>query len=128
VHWENIDPGNAGSKYAWGENAGWLNFKPVTGQGVTVGDSGLTGYIWGENIGGISLSCLTAGTCASTIYGVTNDGNGNLSGHAWGENVGWVNFAPAGGGVTINACGEFGYAYGEGIGWVSFRPGRNPVR
>lgn len=119
---DNIDPDNNGSKYVWGENIGWLNFKPSQGPGVTVTDSNATGYIWGENIGWISLSCLDAGTCAAEIYGVMNDGNGNLSGYAWGENAGWINFAPTGGGVTINACGELnGYAWGENIGWISFR-------
>lgn len=127
---ENIDPGNSGSKYAWGENIGWLNFKPSQGPGVMVTSSSMSGYIWGENIGWVNLSCLNAGTCETVIYGMQNDGIGNLSGYAWGENVGWINFAPAGGGVTINACGEFnGYAWGENIGWISFRSnGANPFR
>jgi hypothetical protein len=127
---ENIDPGNYGSKYVWGENVGWLNLKPSQGPGVTVTSSSMSGYIWGENIGWINLSCLNEGSCTTVIYGVMNDGNGNLSGYAWGENVGWINFAPTGGGVTINACGEFsGYAWGENIGWISFRSGgANPFK
>ncbi len=121
----NIDPADDGSRYSYGENAGWLNFKPSSGPGVTVADAFLTGYVWAENIGWISLSCLNTANCNIMNYGVTNDGNGNLSGYAWSENAGWINFNPSGGGVTINATtGVFsGYACGENIGWINFSPG-----
>ena len=111
----NIDPDLDDSRYAYGENVGWINFEPSLGPGVTVTDSGLEGYAWGENIGWINLSPLNYG-------GVINDGRGNLSGYAWGENVGWINFAPTGSGVTIDpATGVFsGYAWGENIGWINF--------
>ncbi|MFC1591393.1 hypothetical protein ACFL43_02595 [Thermodesulfobacteriota bacterium] len=113
---ENIDPGNDGHQYAWGENAGWFNFEPGSGPGVTVDDDALTGFAWGENIGWINLSPTDCTGC-----GVINDGNGYLSGFAWGENVGWINFDPAGGGVSIEADGTFtGFAWGENIGWINF--------
>ena len=116
----NIDPDNDGSQYAYGENIGWINFKPSYGPGVTVTDSGVTGYAWSENGGWINLS--------PSQGGVTNDGAGNLSGYAWSENFGWISFAPTGGGVYIDACGYFnGMAWGETIGWISFRSdGDNP--
>jgi len=111
----NIDPDNDDSKYAYGENVGWINFEPSLGSGVTVTDSAVEGYAWGENIGWINLSPANYG-------GVLNDGTGNLSGYAWGENVGWINFAPTTSGVTIDpATGVFsGYAWGENIGWINF--------
>ena len=37
-------------KYAWSENAGWLNFRPAHG-GVTVHETHLSGYAWADNIG-----------------------------------------------------------------------------
>jgi hypothetical protein len=119
---ENIDPDNDGSKYAWGENVGWINFKPSSGSGVTVTDSAVEGYAWGENIGWINLS--------PTNGGVINDGNGNLSGYAWGENIGWINFAPTGSGVTIDpTTGIFsGYAWGENKGWINFAPATGGVK
>ena len=43
---ENIDPNNLGLKYAYGENVGWINFKPSQGPGVTVTSSAVTGYVW----------------------------------------------------------------------------------
>jgi hypothetical protein len=120
---ENIDPDNDGSKYAWGENIGWINFEPSLGSGVTVTDSAVEGYAWGENFGWINLSPANYG-------GVFNDGSGNLSGYAWGENVGWINFAPTGAGVTIDpSTGVFsGYAWGENIGWINFAPTSGGVK
>jgi len=121
---ENIDPTNDNSQYAWAENIGWVNAEPNGdgGNGIQVGDSELSGWMWGENTGWISLSCKNRLSCATTDYGVLNDGNGVLSGHAWAENVGWINFAPSTSGVTIDpATGEFnGYAWGENVGWISF--------
>jgi hypothetical protein len=121
---ENIDPANDGSRYAWGENIGWINFKPSQGPGVTVTSTGLTGYAWGENIGWINLNPLSGG--------VVNDGAGNLSGYAWGENIGWISFScqntntcgTANYGVFIDpTTGIFsGYAWGENIGWINFAP------
>src|SRR6188474_982627 len=106
----NVDPGGTGARHAWGENAGWFE-AAWTGQSemaARVGDSELTGYVWQENIGWISLSCQNSGSCASTEFGVHNNGNGVLSGQAWSENAGWIQFAPAiqstpvpGAGVTI---------------------------
>ena len=122
----NIDPDN---KWAWGTNAGWINFAPDNG-GVTVYSDHLEGYAWGENIGWIRLGTYTGGGShtyandAAGTYGVNrNDGAGHLSGYAWGTNVGWINFAPTNGGVTIDAAtGEFqGYAWGENIGWIKFK-------
>ena len=128
---ENIDPDSDGSQYAWSENRGWLNLEPDGGQGVEVGDSGLTGWIWGETIGWISLSCENRDTCATNNYGVTNDGSGNLSGYGWCETVGWISFSCENPPdtctkndyrVTINGTtGEFGgQAWGENIGWINF--------
>jgi hypothetical protein len=113
---DNIDPDNDGSKYAYGENVGWLNFGTRDGD-VTVSDPNLTGYIWGENIGWINLY--------PNYGGVINDGTGLLSGYAWAENAGWINFNPivpddtTHYGVTIDSEGNFsGWAWGENIGWI----------
>ena len=127
LHAENIDPYDDDMQYAYGENVGWLNFEPNTGDGVQVGSDKLSGWVWAENIGWISLSCENTGSCATVSYGVTNDGVGNLAGYAWGENVGWINFSPVVSGdptdygVKIDADGGFyGYAWAENIGWINF--------
>ena len=79
---ENIDPNEDDSQYAWGENVGWINSEPNTGDGVQVASDKLLGWIWAENIGWISLSCENTSSCDTVNYGVTNNGNGNLSGYA----------------------------------------------
>ena len=95
-------------KYAWSENAGWMNFG-CDNCNVHITDSGLTGYIWNENYGWINLS--------PSISGVKNDGEGNLSGYAWGENLGWIDFDN----VSINTSGKFtGTASGTISGVVNF--------
>jgi hypothetical protein len=117
----NIDPLNDDSQYAYGENVGWFNFEPGQGDGVTVEDTQVTGFVWQENIGWINLGPMPYG-------GVVNDGMGNLSGWAWGENVGWISFSCANTStcaeveykVTIDGSGNFqGFAWGENIGWVA---------
>lgn len=82
------------AKYAWGNDAGWVNFAPSQ-SGVTVTNSAVTGYAWSENDGWINFS--------PSQGGVTNDGSGNLGGYAWDETYGWVSFS----GVTINSSGKF---------------------
>jgi len=106
------------NSYAWSENAGWINFAPNAGPGVTVSSTGIAGYAWAENLGWINFGPFP--------NGVTNNGTGTLGGYAWSENAGWINFAPIVNGVAtpvvINpATGVFsGYAWGENIGWINF--------
>lgn len=124
LHAENMDA--AGVKiYAWSENAGWVNAQPQGpgASGMQVNDFDVRGWLWGENTGWISLSCRNLGTCATTSYGVANDGNGVLSGYAWSENAGWIDFGASTSGVTIApATGIFnGYAWSENLGWISFQ-------
>ncbi len=120
AHAENIDPHIDGSKFAYAENVGWVNFAPGHGPGVQVSSSSLDGFVWSETIGWINLSPTNYG-------GIFNDGNGNLSGFAWGENIGWINFNPTvpgdenDYGVKITSDGSLkGYAWGENIGWINF--------
>ena len=112
-------------KYAWSENAGWLNFRPTNG-GVTDYATYLSGYAWAENIGWIKLGSGTGpySNSTSTNWGVNHDSStGNLSGYAWSENVGWVNFDSSNGQVTIDpSAGKFdGYAWAENVGWIHFQ-------
>jgi len=101
-------------RYAWSENAGWVDFGGLGDVHVT--DSVLTGYAYSENVGWISLNCSNTDSCTTVDYGVANDGSGDLSGYAWSENAGWIDFSAA----TINSDGEFtGYAYSENVGWIS---------
>ncbi|MDO8468781.1 MAG: S-layer homology domain-containing protein [Candidatus Peribacter sp.] len=111
---------DATNRYAWSENAGWIDFGSTEGN-VHVTDTALSGYAWGETVGWISLNCSNTSSCSTVDYKVTNDGEGALGGNAWSENLGWIQFAPTNGGVTIGSAGDFaGYAWGENIGWIVF--------
>ncbi|MCP4359379.1 MAG: hypothetical protein GY796_15300 [Chloroflexi bacterium] len=123
----NIDSTN---KWAWAGNAGWLNFNPSHGGGVTVYDDHLEGYAWAENIGWVRLGTHDGGGThtydnnAAGNYGVNIITATNvLTGYAWSANAGWINFNPSHGQVTIDsATGEFdGYAWGENVGWIHFK-------
>lgn len=108
------------SRYVSSENLGWIDFGTSEGV-VTVTDSALSGYAWSETTGWISLNCSNTSSCATVDYKVANNGEGTLSGYAYGENIGWIQFAPTGGGVTIDSSGDFaGYAWSENTGWIVF--------
>ncbi|MHC4676476.1 MAG: hypothetical protein ACYTBZ_28640, partial [Planctomycetota bacterium] len=120
-------------KYAWSENAGWLNFKSTHG-GVTVYDTHLTGFAWAENIGWVKLGADSGGSgvphyanTSSTDWGVNRDNTGKLSGFAWSETVGWINFNPSHSQVTIDANSNLsGYAWSENVGWIHFKNSTPP--
>lgn len=127
-----IDPNGSGRRFAYQENTGWRNAKPLgtDGPGVSIYHTAVTGWIWSETIGWISLSCENTQSCADVDYAVVHDGMGHLSGLAWSENAGWVSFSCRNTsscsrvdyGVSIDpVSGDFrGFAWAENIGWVSF--------
>jgi hypothetical protein len=116
------------SKYAWAENAGWVNFKP-TSYGATLHENGassyLTGFVWAENVGWIKLAYDANGPYANnsaTNWGVNADASGNLSGYGWSHSAGWINFSATHARVTYDtSTGAFsGYAWAENLGYVHF--------
>lgn len=128
---ETIDPAGTGSRFAYAENAGWINAEPLGdgGPGMHLTDGSVSGWMWSENLGWISLSCTNTGSCNLVSYGVVNDSAGNLSGFAWSENAGWISFScentsscavvdygvvadPQNGSIT-------GFAWSENVGWLS---------
>ena len=123
----NIDPA---SKFSWGENIGWMNWRDADGaaQGVFVSSDHLAGYIWSENVGWINVG-PGGGPYANATgldFGVNVLPNGDLDGNAWGENAGWFNFG-WGAGSSDPGRARFdtannrfrGYAWGENVGWVN---------
>lgn len=95
-------------KYAWSNNAGWINFGAGSGN-LHVTDTSLTGYAWSGNYGWIYMT--------PTNGGVTNNGEGDLGGFAWGAALGWIDFS----GVSIDGTGNFhGTATGSIVGTLTF--------
>jgi hypothetical protein len=129
---ETIDPSATGARFAYSENAGWVNAEPLGngGPGMHISSGPVSGWLWSESLGWISLSCVNTGSCPQVPYGVTNDGAVHLSGFAWSENAGWVVFSCA----TTASCTTVqygvvadpqtgvltGFAWSENVGWVSF--------
>ena len=122
---------SASNNYAYDANAGWLNCRATTVDGVVVGGACLTGHIYAANYGWIDLgngapangyaySNTTAGDC-----GVNHDGTGTLTGYGYGANIGWINFGWAGANDPNRAhfdlsSGQFlGYAYSANVGWIN---------
>ena len=130
---------HATHKWAWAENAGYLNFRATN---ATVsseheaaihpdGDHGyMSGWAWSEMVGWIKLGNTNGGApyanTDATNWGVNVAGS-NLSGFAWSESAGWINFAPTGATVSARvafqvASGQFdGYAWSESFGWIHVR-------
>ncbi len=99
---------DTGYKYAWSNVGGYVNLAPSQG-GITITDSGITGYAWSANSGWINFD--------TNLSGVTNDGEGNLGGFAWGEGAGWISFS----GVSIDTEGRFqGTATGGTVNGASY--------
>lgn len=121
-----IDPTN---RYAWSQNAGWVNFAPSNG-GAQVHFAGANGYLgghaWAPNIGWVKLGADAVGPYgnnSATNWGVNLNAEGNLSGFAWSPNVGWIKFNPDHGGVRIDMTNGYfsGYAWGANVGWIKFQ-------
>ena len=117
---------NANNKFAFSENAGWINFSTEHGKATAkLGENGyLSGFAWGENIGWIKLSASSAAAPfannSSSNWGINIASNGSLSGFAWSENSGWINFGANNGNASIDQqTGELsGFVWGENIGWI----------
>jgi hypothetical protein len=127
-----IDPA---ARFAYGADAGWINFSPSAAHGAHVTETYLAGNAYAANLGWINLGDGTptngyryANTAGD--FGVTVAGDGALGGFAYGANVGWINFGWAQPGDP-NApyldflTGQFsGFAYGANVGWIALeRPG-----
>ena len=84
-------------KYAWGENAGWIDFRP-NHAGLKIGSNVLAGWIFIKKLGWVYLGDerprneYRYSNRDRRDYGINNDGEGDLTGWGWGENIGWVNF------------------------------------
>lgn len=82
-----------------------------------------------RNIGAIAIVVVIIGVAyvANPAFLKTTKveavSSGSVSGYAWSETIGWIDFAPVGGGVSVDASGNFsGYAWSENIGWINFAP------
>lgn len=116
------------NKYAYSENAGWINFSTTSGNVFAkLGANGyLSGMAWSENLGWIKFAATTAAppyaNTSATTWGVNMAADGKLSGYAWSESSGWINFSASSATAAINLqTGALsGFAWSENVGWIKF--------
>lgn len=114
------------NKYAYSENAGWINFSTTHGNVFAkLGANGyLSGMAWSENLGWIKFAASTAtppyANTSATTWGVNMAPDGKLSGYAWSETSGWINFSASSATAAMNLqTGALsGFAWSENVGWI----------
>lgn len=123
---------NSTNAYSWGANIGWLNWRPSTADGVSIGRYICSGYLYGANVGWINLgngnpvNHIQYQNNSATDFGVNftldpnNSGHGLLRGFAYGANIGWINFENSGNPYVIISNGQLrGYVYSANCGWIN---------
>jgi hypothetical protein len=117
---------DAASKYAYGANLGWLDWRGDTNNGAVIGDYVCSGYIYSANAGWINLgggspaNQIQYQNNSATDFGVNQDGFGNLRGYAYGANIGWINFESTGAPKVDLFTGNLsGYIWSANCGWIS---------
>lgn len=117
---------DAGNRYAYGANIGWLDWRGDTNNGATVGDYVCSGYIYSANVGWINLGSgsPTNGirylNLSAIDFGVNQDGLGNLRGYAYGASIGWIAFENTGVPKVDLFTGNLsGSVWSANCGWIS---------
>ena len=119
------------ARYAYAANAGWIDFRLDTPDGVRVTDTCLSGYAYAANFGFLSFGngaptnghTYSQNTAADS--GVNFSPIGHLTGYAYAANVGWIQFEQTYGQPRINLLtGQFtGHAYSANLGWIALDTG-----
>ena len=117
---------DAVNHYAYGANAGWIDWRGDTANGAVVGLQVCSGNIYSANVGWINLgdgtpvNGQTYLNNSATDFGVNRDAAGNLRGYAYGANIGWVSFETNGAPKMDLLTGNFsGSVYSANCGWIS---------
>lgn len=114
-------------RYAYSANAGWIDFRSNTTDGVVVSETYLSGKAYAANFGWIDFGDASPdnghsySNASNTDYGVNIDETGALSGYAYAANIGWIQFEQVQGKPTLDfPSGQFtGYAYSANVGWIA---------
>src|SRR5438046_3811690 len=117
---------NSTSKFAYGANLGWMDWRGDTNNGAVIGDFVCSGFIYAANVGWIHLGSnapangIQYQNNSAIDYGVNNDGLGNLRGFAYAANIGWINFESNGAPKVDLKTGKLsGSIYSANCGWIS---------
>ena len=117
---------NDSQKYVWAANARWVNLRPASSNGLSVGEFVCSGYGYGANFGWLNFGDGTPengiqyANNSATDFGINLQPGGALRGQAWGANVGWIQFESLGNPRVDYTSGRLrGYAWGANIGWIN---------
>ncbi|HEU6449393.1 MAG TPA: thrombospondin type 3 repeat-containing protein [Verrucomicrobiae bacterium] len=118
---------DATSKYVYGANIGWMDWRGDIGNGAVIGEYVCSGYIYSANVGWINLgngspaNGIHYQNAAAGDFGVNQDGLGNLTGYAYSANIGWINFEQTYGKPRVDLfTGKLsGSVYSANCGWIS---------
>ena len=128
----------AGQRWAFSANGGWLDARPdgAQGPGLHAGGGQVSGWLWSPNLGWISAHCANTASCGEVDYGLrleAIDGAPDLlrlSGWMWSQNAGWIVAHCS----TLHSCEAQpfglhvdrasglvdGFAWSPNLGWISF--------
>jgi hypothetical protein len=117
---------NAGNKFAYGANIGWVDWRGDTNSGAVIGEYVCSGFIYSANVGWINLGSgspangIRYQNNSATDFGINHDGLGNLRGYAYSANIGWINFESNGAPKLDLTSGKMsGSIYSANCGWIS---------
>ena len=123
---------NGTNAFSYGGNVGFLNWRPSSIDGVSLGAYVTQGRIYSSNVGWIDLgngnpvNHIQYGNNTAGDYGVNftvdpnNMAHGLLRGFAYGANVGWLNFENLGNPYVIISNGQLrGYVWSANLGWIN---------
>jgi hypothetical protein len=117
---------DAGNRYAYGANVGWIDWRGDTDHGAVITEYVCSGNLYSGNVGWINLgggnptNGIRYQNLSANDFGVNHDELGNLRGFAWGANIGWINFESIGAPKVNLLTGQFnGYVWSVNCGWIS---------
>ncbi len=120
-------------RFAFGANVGWLDARPDSDHGASIGEFICSGFLYSANLGwinlgsGVPINGVDYQNDSPADFGVNLDPLGQLTGCAWGANIGWVIFTNrTATGATFDSpkldlfTGRLsGFAYAPNIGWIT---------
>lgn len=113
-------------RHAHAANAGWIDWRPSSTDGVVVTETCLSGHAWAGNFGWILFgdgqpdNGHSYSNTSATDFGVNLESTGHLTGYAWSPNVGWIVFESTHGNPKLDyQTGRItGHVWAPNIGWI----------
>lgn len=113
--------------FAYAANAGWIDFRVSSGDGIRLTETFLSGKAYAANFGWIDFgdgspsSGHSYSNASASDFGVNLAADGALTGAAYAANLGWISFEQTHGKPKLSLLtGQItGYAYASNAGWIA---------